>query len=125
MKTEHIFAILALGLAACGDGEIVDDEKDGTETSEPSSSPTSEPSFMGEPTLVLQRRFGDDHEEAAGRRPYWKKSCGVWPFARRCVRDSLWSRAAEEPLRSEKGRIFRRAPGGRTAPREHVLAQTE
>jgi len=45
MKTEHIFAILALGLAACGDGEIVDDEKDGTETSEPSSSPTSEPSF--------------------------------------------------------------------------------
>ena len=45
MKTEHIFAILALGLAACGDGEIVDDEKDGTETSEPSSSPTSEPSI--------------------------------------------------------------------------------
>ena len=45
MKTEHIFAILALGLAACGDGEIVDDEKEGTENSDPTSSPTSEPSF--------------------------------------------------------------------------------
>ena len=45
MKTEHIFAIFALGLSACGDVEIVDDEKDGTETTEPSSSPTSEPSI--------------------------------------------------------------------------------
>jgi len=52
MKSVNFIAILALSLSACGDGEIVDEEKEGTETSEPSS-PTSEPS-MEETVVYLE-----------------------------------------------------------------------